>query len=71
MFTKHLFRVVIGFCGMIILGLISLVVIDYYKGKDEPITTIKVAPSAPVPANQVKPLDSKYPTAKPPIKKVR
>ncbi len=34
MFNKHLFKVIIGFCGMIILGLVSLVVIDHYKNKE-------------------------------------
>lgn len=35
MFTKHLFKVIIGFCGMILLGLITLVVFDTYKEADK------------------------------------
>lgn len=34
MFTKHLFKVIVGFCGMILLGLITLVVFDTYKEAD-------------------------------------
>jgi hypothetical protein len=39
MFKSHLFKVLIGFCGMILLGLISLVVIDSFKGVDASNTT--------------------------------
>ena len=35
MFTKHLWKTLAGFCGMILFGLVSLVVIDHYKGKEE------------------------------------
>lgn len=28
MFNKHLFTVILGFCGMILVGLISLTIID-------------------------------------------
>lgn len=35
MLSSHLFKVVIGFCGMILLGLILLVVIDSYKPKNK------------------------------------
>jgi hypothetical protein len=35
MFTRHLFKTIAGFCGMILFGLVSLVVIDHYKGKEE------------------------------------
>lgn len=31
MFTKHSFKVIIGFCSVIALGLIVLVVINKYK----------------------------------------
>lgn len=33
MFSKHLLKVIIGFCGMIILGLATLVIIDSFKDK--------------------------------------
>lgn len=35
MLTKHLFKTIVGFCGMILIGLISLVLIDNYQGKEE------------------------------------
>lgn len=35
MLTKHSIKVLIGFSGMIILGLISLVIIDHFREKDE------------------------------------
>ncbi len=35
MFNKHLFKVIAGFCGMIILGLILLVIIDSYQPKNK------------------------------------
>lgn len=34
MITKHLFKTLAGFCGMILIGLISLVIIDNYQGKE-------------------------------------
>lgn len=34
MFSKHLFKVIISFCGMIILGLATLVIIDSFKEKN-------------------------------------
>ncbi len=34
MFSKHLFKVIISFCGMIILGLAMLVIIDSFKEKN-------------------------------------
>ncbi len=34
MFNRHLFKVILGFCGVIIFGLISLVFIDSLKGRD-------------------------------------
>lgn len=33
MFNKHLFKVILGFCGMIILGLGFLVIIDSMRDK--------------------------------------
>lgn len=35
MFSKHLLKVIIGFCGMIILGLATLVVIDSFKDEEQ------------------------------------
>jgi hypothetical protein len=35
MVNSHFFKVLIGFCGMILLGLISLVIIDSLKQKDQ------------------------------------
>jgi hypothetical protein len=34
MFTKHLAKVIFGFCAVILLGLISLVVLDSMKTDD-------------------------------------
>lgn len=54
MFTKHLLKVIIGFCGMIIFGLVSLVVIDHFKSTEKEATAItptpevKVLPKTPV-----------------------
>ena len=31
MFSKHLLKVILGFCGMIILGLVVLVILDGFK----------------------------------------
>lgn len=33
MFTKHLWKTIAGFCGMILFGLVSLVIIDNYKAE--------------------------------------
>ena len=35
MLTKHLFKTLAGFCGMILIGLISLVIIDNYQEEDK------------------------------------
>lgn len=43
MFDSHLFKVVASFCGMILLGLITLVVIDSFKAKN-PTTSIAPTP---------------------------
>ncbi len=58
MFNKHLLKVIIGFCGMIILGLILLVFIDSFKTKDNTTN----------PAPQVTD-NKKMPTVLPPINK--
>ncbi len=34
MFNSHLLKVILGFCGVILAGLISLVIIDSFKDKD-------------------------------------
>ena len=60
MISKHLFKVLIGFTGMIILGLVSLVLIDHYKTKTSESLTAKTAP--PVEAsNSTKPTPIKKP----------
>lgn len=49
MFTKHLLKVIIGFCGMIIFGLFSLVIFDSIKDKNQSATVtpaLKVVPPA-------------------------
>jgi hypothetical protein len=33
MFSRHLLKVIVGFCGMIIFGLICLVIVDSFKDK--------------------------------------
>ncbi len=43
MFNKHLLKVILGFCGVIILGLISLVFIESFK--EDPVA-VKVENSA-------------------------
>lgn len=35
MFSKHLLKVIIGFCGMIIFGLVSLVIVDSFKEENK------------------------------------
>ena len=67
MFTKHLLKVIIGFFGMIIFGLVSLVAINHYKSNDEKSTNvINVTPATELLS---KPQISKKPTTKSPIKK--
>ena len=62
MFNKHLLKVIIGFCGMITLGLVSLVIIDSFKLKNqEPAQAVTSFPPQQIPQPEVKP--------KPPIKK--
>jgi hypothetical protein len=61
MFNRHLVKVILGFCGMILFGLISLVVIDSFKDK-EPAQVIKVTPPVePTPKPQ---------SVKKPVKKI-
>lgn len=38
MFSKHLVKVIIGFCAVIVIGLVSLVFIDSMKDKDSRAT---------------------------------
>jgi len=40
MFNKHLLKVILGFTGMIIFGLVTLVIIDNYKDKKPSATTV-------------------------------
>jgi len=42
MFSKHLFKTLLGFCGMILFGLASLVIIDNYQ-KKAPVKQVPVA----------------------------
>ena len=48
MFNKHLFKVIAGFCAMIIVGLVSLVVIDSFKGKEQKASSATAVEEAPV-----------------------
>ncbi len=57
MFNRHLLKVIIGFCGMIVFGLILLVFIDSFKTKDDP--TLQVTEN------------KKMPTILPPIDKTK
>ncbi len=50
MFSKHLLKVIFGFCAVILLGLISLVVLDSMKTDDTASVqtpTIKIGEKAP------------------------
>ncbi len=55
MFNSHLLKVLVGFCGVILLGLISLVIIDSMKEKDKtataPQTTISTSTTLPPPVS--------------------
>lgn len=69
-------KVIIGFCGMILLGLISLVAFDHYKEVDENSTVDSSQASSQVETpkpTQRKELPPKKatPTSKPPIKKTQ
>lgn len=69
MFNGHLLKVIVGFCGVIILGLISLVFIDSFKEKDidkkakAPIIETQAATKTPVDSRTTKPV-STTPTKK-------
>jgi hypothetical protein len=62
MFNSHLFKIIAAFCGMIILGLISLVVIDTYKSKEiakkNQIMSEAQASNTKTQTEQVKPLNT-------------
>lgn len=71
MFNSHLFKVIIGFCGVIVLGLISLVFIDSLKERDIgvkaeiPVVETQASTQTPTDSKSTKPTT----TAKPSIKK--
>lgn len=55
MFNGHLFKVILGFCGVIVFGLISLVFIDSLKERD-----VDIKAEAPIVETQANPaVDSK------------
>lgn len=47
MFNKHLFTVILGFCGMILLGLISLTIIDSLSRDQTAQTAMEKASQKP------------------------
>jgi len=48
MFNSHLVKVIVGFCGMILLGLISLTIIDSLQQKDQqPNASVPTATTLP------------------------
>jgi hypothetical protein len=52
MFNKHLFKVIAGFCGMILLGLISLVIINSLKSNNVQAQKTTVLPSVEAQTSQ-------------------
>ena len=52
MFNRHLLKVILGFCGMILVGLILLVVINSYKN-DTSDQQAQVPIVTPPPVNKV------------------
>jgi hypothetical protein len=68
MFNGHLVKVIVGFCGVIILGLISLVFIDSLKEKDNdakaeaPIVETQAATKTPVDSKTTSTTPTKKPT---------
>lgn len=64
MLSKHLLKVIIGFCGMIILGLVTLVIVDSLKDKGKP------AQASPVVLPVATPAPTKVPVKKAPTTKV-
>ncbi len=46
MFNKHVLKVIIGFTGMITLGLIALILIDSYKLQSQPEATVACGTTA-------------------------
>ena len=48
MFNKHLLKVILGFCGVIILGLVSLVFIDSCKEERATVKAENPVPDASV-----------------------
>jgi hypothetical protein len=70
MFSTHLFKVIASFCGVILFGLISLVIIDSLKNKEatalQNTPTVKTTNSITLPA-----VKSTEPPAKPAAKKTQ
>lgn len=62
MFSKHLLKVIIGFCGMIIFGLVTLVIVDSFKDKGAVAAVNSPVSQAPVTATP-------KPPKKAPVKK--
>lgn len=72
MFNSHLLKVILGFCGVIILGLISLVFIDSLKEKDNttaqaPIVETEISTKSTADLKNTKPITN--PATKTPLKK--
>lgn len=64
MFNSHLFKVLVGFCGMIIIGLISLVIINSLKISD---TNPKANADTPMPIKVSPPKTSATQASKTPV----
>ena len=68
MFTKHLWKTLAGFCGMILFGLVSLVVIDHYRGKEEVQAPVVYAGTEDISEGSVSALKVKSVTPTPEVK---
>jgi hypothetical protein len=53
MFDRHVLKVIIGFCGMILLGLISLVIIDSLQPKQEATNSVNQPKTSTLPPVKV------------------
>jgi hypothetical protein len=63
MFNGHLLKVILGFCGVIIIGLISLVFIDSLKERDNQTTNaqnemVETKATSQIPTNSKSPTTS-------------
>lgn len=64
MFSSHLIKVIVAFCGMIVFGLASLVIIDSFKDKEEDqVASPVVAEPVVLPKTEVK-IPTKTPAKK-------